>query len=87
MRLHVYGHSWAGQLGDPDRTPEDILKQYNIPYEFRPAEENRAKAYIIDITPEQLYAICSDGEIDVMISRGPGGMMAFDTKGKCFRQR
>jgi len=64
MKLNVYGYAWAGNLGG-DREPEDILKQYNIPYEFVPAKGNAAKGYIVDITAEQLYALCSDGEIDV----------------------
>jgi hypothetical protein len=83
MKFNVYGVSWGSGGVDP----EGILKRFvaATPLEVPLETERHARTFEVEITPEELMAMTTAHEFDILISGN--GYIAFDGRGRGFRQR
>lgn len=82
MKFRVFGHEW----GSGGVSPDTVLRRFvaATPVEL-PAEGRIGRHLEVEITPEELMSMAAAQEFDVLISGT--GFLAFDGRGRGFRQR
>lgn len=83
MKFRVFGVEWAAG----GVKPLDVLKKYvkDTPVLVPQEDKRMAPHYDVEITPEEMMAMAASQEFDIMICAR--GFLAFDGKGRMFRQR
>lgn len=86
MKFLVFSLAWAGGM---KITPEQILAKYckDSPKLIEGDGEFTGDEFEVDITGDELIAMASCGEFDIMISSGSPRLLFFDAYGRKFRQR
>jgi hypothetical protein len=68
----------------------DVMKRHNIDIVTKTINEDQVEAPIVSFTPDQLAALLSDPELDVLITKSyikGWKLLALDKAGKKFSQR
>ena len=83
MKFQVFGRVWASGGVDP----QVILSRYvaATPVVTQPDGRHGAPSIEVEITPEELMTMATAREFDILVSGT--GYIAFDGKGRGFRQR
>lgn len=84
MKFRVYGIEWAAGGINPEYVLKKYVKDTPVPVTF-PEKDKRAPHFDVEITPEELMAMAAAQEFDILICGS--GFIAFDGKGRKFRQR